>query len=78
MPPVTLSPTADLGEAELGVLGGDHQVAGQRELAAGAERVAVDSGEHRAGEAADQPGDLLDGLEPLPGLHRGLDRPRAP
>ena len=41
----------DLGLAELGVVGGDAEVARERELAPAAERVAVDRGDHRPRDA---------------------------
>ncbi len=73
MPPVTLRPDADLREAELRILRRDHDVTGQRELATGPERIPVDGCDHRTGEAARQPGHVLDRLEPEPRLHRRLD-----
>ena len=43
-------PEQHLGLAELGVLGGEPDVGGQRQLAAAAERVAGDRGDHRLGD----------------------------
>ena len=50
---------ARLGLAEAGTLGGDAHVAGQRDLAASAERVAVHRGHHRLRSALDAIGEQL-------------------
>ena len=52
-------PEVDLGLAEVGVLGREPDVAGQRHLAAAAERVAVDGGDRRLAHRLEHVGDLL-------------------
>ena len=76
MPPVTLRPDRHLGKPELRVLGRHHQVAAERELAAGPEGVAVHGRDDRAGEPADRPGHVLDLLDPQPGGQHRLRRQR--
>ena len=61
-----MMPRLDLGQPEHGVLGGEPHVAGQRQLAAAAEGVAVDRGDDRLGRLLEhvqhplaEAGDLL-------------------
>ena len=58
-------PEPDLGEAELRVVGGDAEVAGERELEADAEAVAADARDHRLRETlggGDVPGQVREML----------------
>ena len=54
VPPSPAMPAGlDFRLAELRVAAGDHEIAAHRELVAGAERDAVDRGDHRLGELLD-------------------------
>ena len=53
----------DLGLAELGVVGRDPEVAGERDLAATAQRIAGDGRDGRLGEARDSADEVMSGPE---------------
>jgi hypothetical protein len=67
----------DFGEAELGVLLGHHQIAGENELATGADGIALDRRDEGEACQPDQPRGLLQRLLPFAELRRtdlaGLD-----
>ena len=56
-------PEADLREPEARALGSDDEVTSEREFRARTDRVPVHRGDHRDGETADSPGDLLQVFE---------------
>ena len=63
-------PEVDLGLPEPRRVGGDPERAGHRQLAAAAEREAVDRGDHRFAEVLDQVEDVL----PRPRMFAAADR----
>ena len=58
----------DVGDGEVGVARRDQQVAGERERHAGADRAALDRGDHRLGAVADRAHRAVQLLQPLAAL----------